>query len=191
MPFRPRRSFLRRLLGGCLLVSVDLFKSAMRRWASGVSILTTQREGGILGITVSAFCSVSLDPPLVLVCIDRKARSHALIEKQRVFAVNILKVGQERLSELAAGHSGEHGNWLEGEAYRKAETGAPILSDCLAWVDCSLEAVYDGGDHTIFLGRVQAAGHSEGRPLLYYDGAYHKLAGPRPARPHGAPRDES
>lgn len=172
-------------------VSVDLFKSAMRRWASGVSILTTRREGGILGITVSAFCSVSLDPPLVLVCIDRKARSHALIEKQRSFAVNFLKVGQERLSELAAGHSGEHGNWLEAEAHRKAETGAPILSDCLAWFDCTLEAVYEGGDHTIFLGRVQAAGHSEGRPLLYFDATYHKLAGPRPARSRGASRDES
>ena len=172
-------------------VSVDLFKSAMRRWASGVSVLTTRREGGILGITVSAFCSVSLDPPLVLVCIDRKTRSHALIEKQGSFAVNVLKTGQERLSELAAGHSGERGNWLEGEAHRKAETGAPILSDCLAWFDCSLEAVYEGGDHTIFLGRVRAAGHAEGRPLLYFDGTYHKLAGPRPARPRVAPRDET
>ena len=171
-------------------ISVDLFKSALRRWASGVSILTTRREGGIMGITVSAFCSVSLEPPLVLACIDRKARSHALIEKERSFAINVLKAGQERLSELAAGHSGERGNWLEGQPYRKAATGAPILSDCLAWFDCSLEAVHDGGDHTIFLGRVEAAGHSEGRPLLYFDGTYHKLSGPRPARTRGAARDD-
>jgi len=163
----------------------------MRRWASGVSVLTTRREGGILGITVSAFCSVSVDPPLVLACIDRKARSHALIEKQRSFAINVLKAGQERLSELAAGHSGERGNWLEAQVYRKAETGAPILSDCLAWFDCSLEATYEGGDHTIFLGRVQAAGHSEGRPLLYFDGSYYKLAGPRPARSRVTSRDET
>ena len=151
-----------------------------------MSILTTRREGGILGITVSSFCSVSLAPPLVLVCIDKKARSHQGIERHRSFAVNVLKVGQERLSELAAGHAGEHGNWLEGVAYRKAATGAPILNDSLAWFDCTLEAVHDGGDHTIFVGRVEAAGHSEGRPLIYHEGEYHRLAEPR-ARHHAGP----
>jgi len=144
----------------------------MRRWASGVSVLTTRREGGIMGITVSAFCSVSVDPPLVLACIDRKARSHPLIEKQRCFAINVLKSGQERLSELAAGHSGEHGNWLEAEGHRKAETGAPILSDCLAWFDCTLEAVFEGGDHTIFLGEVLGAEEGEGRPLVFFRSGY-------------------
>lgn len=174
-------------------VSSDQFKGAMRRWASGVSILTTRREGGIQGITVSAFCSVSLNPPLLLVCIDKKARSHPLIERHRAFAVNVLKAAQERLSELAAGHAGEHGNWLEGVPYRKAETGAPILNDCLAWFDCSLEAAHEGGDHTIFVGRVVAMGHSEGRPLLYYDADYHRLAerrarrlGPHPSGHEGA-----
>ena len=156
----------------------------MRRWASGVSILTTRREGGIMGITVSSFCSVSLTPPLILACIDKKARSHQLIEKHRSFAINVLKSGQERLSELAAGHAGERGNWLEGVRYRKAETGAPILNDCLAWFDCSLEAIHEGGDHTIFVGRVEAAGHSEGRPLLYFEGEYHRPAESR-ARHHG------
>ena len=157
-------------------VTVDQFKSAMRRWASGVSILTTRREGGIMGITVSSFCSLSLNPPLVLACIEKKARSHGLIDRHRAFAINVLRAGQERLSELAAGHAGEHGNWLDGWPYRKAETGAPILNDCLAWFDCSLEATHDGGDHTIFVGRVEAAGHPEGRPLLYCDGDYHKMA---------------
>ena len=163
-------------------VPTDQFRSAMRRWASGVSILTTRREGGILGITVSSFCSLSLSPPLVLACIDKEARSHALIETYASFAVNVLKDGQERLSEQAAGHLGERGNWLEDTSHRKAETGAPILTDCLAWFDCRLEAVHDGGDHTIFVGRVEAAGHSEGRPLLYYDGAYHRLSQQRPPR---------
>jgi len=151
----------------------------MRRWASGVSILTTRREGGIMGITVSSFCSVSLTPPLILACIDKKARSHQLIERHRSFGVNVLKSGQERLSELAAGHAGDRGNWLEGVPYRKAETGAPILSDCLAWFDCSLEAIHEGGDHTIFVGRVEAAGHSEGRPP---DGAEVPSKPPRQSR---------
>jgi len=106
--------------------------------------------------------------------------SHQLIERHRSFGVNVLKSGQERLSELAAGHAGDRGNWLEGVPYRKAETGAPILSDCLAWFDCSLEAIHEGGDHTIFVGRVEAAGHSEGRPLLYFEGEYHRPAEPRP-----------
>lgn len=169
-------------------VTDDQFRSAMRRWASGVSVLTTRREGGIQGITVSSFCSLSLSPPLILACIDKKTRSHALIEKHRAFAINVLKAGQERLSEMAAGHAGEHGNWLEGLPYRKAETGAPVLLDCLAWFDCSLETAHDGGDHTIFVGRVLAAGHSEGRPLLYFEGAYHRMAETRPkTRTGGAP----
>jgi flavin reductase (DIM6/NTAB) family NADH-FMN oxidoreductase RutF len=161
-------------------VTVDQYKSVMRRWASGVSVLTTHREGGIQGITVSSFCSLSLSPPLVLACIDKKTRSHGLIARHRAFAINVLKAGQERLSEMAAGHAGERGNWLEGFRYRKAETGAPILNDCLAWFDCSLETIHDGGDHTIFVGRVEAAGHSEGRPLLYCEGAYHKMSETRP-----------
>ena len=158
----------------------------MRRWGSGVAILTTRREGGIMGITVSSFCSLSLSPPLILVCIDKKARSHPLIERHRAFAINVLKAGQERLSELAAGHAGDQGNWLEGVPHRKAVTGAPILNECLAWLDCALEAVHDGGDHTIFIGRVEAGGFSEGRPLLYFEGDYHRLAEQR-LRHHGGP----
>jgi len=160
----------------------EQFRKAMRLWGSGVSVLTTRREGGILGITVSAFCSLSLDPPLVLACIDRKARSHALIEKHAAFAVNLLRDDQEKLSELAAGHLGADGNLLEGLAHRVAVTGAPILIDCLAWVDCVLEASHAGGDHTIFVGRVEAAGHAEGSPLLYYDRAYRRLAASRVSR---------
>jgi len=160
-----------------LPVPTDQFRSAMRRWGSGVSILTTRREGGILGITVSSFCSLSLSPPLVLACIDKEARSHALIETYASFAVNVLKDGQERLSELAAGHLGERGNWLEDTPHRKTETGAPILTDCLAWFDCRLEAVHDGGDHTIFVGEILESGVRAGeRPLVYTSGGYRRLA---------------
>ena len=151
----------------------------MRRWACGVSILTTRRDQGILGITVSAFTSVSLDPPLVLACIDRRTRSHALIASQRCFAINVLKAGQVRLSELAAGHAGRDGNLLEGVPHRVGKTGAPILEDVLAWFDCTLVASHDGGDHTIFVGRVEDTGHGTGKPLLYHDGAYHLLGQPK------------
>ena len=175
MPFPARRE-------EALPVRSEQFKSAMRRWGTGVTILTPRRGEGILGITVSSFCSLSLDPPLVLACIARKARSHALIEAHAAFAINVLRDDQERLSELAAGRLGAHGNRLEDVAHRVAVTGAPILIDCLAWFDCSLEATHAGGDHTIFVGRVEAAGHVEGNPLLYHDGAYRRLAARRRPR---------
>lgn len=160
----------------------------MRCWASGVSIVTTRRDGGIQGITVSSFCSLSLDPPLVVVCIANDARSHALIERDRCFAVNILRAGQRRLADLAAGRSGARGNWLEGRAHRTEVTGAPVLDGCLAWLDCALAAAHEGGDHTLFVGRVVAAGHSAGRPLLWFLSAYHPLPAPRPRPRRGTIR---
>ena len=156
-------------------ITPEQFREAMRQWASGVSIVTTRREGGLQGITVSSFCSLSLDPPLVLICIDGDTRSHALIAKERAFAVNILRDDQQEISDRAAGRFGDEGAWLEGIAHKKAVTGAPILEDCLAWLDCSLVAQHDGGDHTIYVGRVDATGASSGRPLLYYGSRYRKV----------------
>ena len=154
------------------------FKSALRRWASGVSVVTTRRRGGIHGITVSSFCSLSLEPPLVLVCIGRAARSHTLILKERCFGVNILRSDQAALAELAAGRSGGRGAWLEGVSYRTQVTGAPLLRDCLAWLDCALVERLDGGDHSIFIGRVEAAGQRTGLPLLWWGSDYRSLARP-------------
>jgi flavin reductase (DIM6/NTAB) family NADH-FMN oxidoreductase RutF len=177
-------------------VSADEFRNALRRWASGVSVITTRRERGIRGITVSSFCSLSLDPPLVLICIDRKARMHPLIPAAGAFAVNILAADQQALSDRAAGRSGEQGTWLEGIALHTARTGAPLLRDCLAWLDCLLVDQHEGGDHTIFVGRVEAAGpgRSMGSPLLWCESGYRAIepagrsgrgrtVAPRPARP--------
>jgi flavin reductase (DIM6/NTAB) family NADH-FMN oxidoreductase RutF len=174
-------------------VSSDQFRSALRRWASGVSIVTTRRPGGIHGITVSSFCSLSLDPPLVVICIDRDARSHDLIRAQGAFAVNVLRDDQRRLSDLAAGRGGEQGCHLDGVQHTPAVTGAPVLRDCLAWLDCALVAEHAGGDHTMFVGRVEAAGQRDGRPLLWFGGDYSRLArhagpGKVPAREQAAPR---
>ncbi len=166
-------------------VSAEQFRRTLRHWASGVSIVTTRRDGGLLGITVSSFASLSLDPPLVLICIDHKARSHAAIADQRAFGVNILRDDQQALSDLAAGRSGERGAWLEGVAHTRAVTGAPLLEDCLAWLDCALVAQHEGGDHTIYIGRVEGANASEGEPLLYHVGVYRRL---RPRSPSRKPR---
>jgi len=163
-------------------VTPEQFKDALRFWASGVAIVTTRRPGGIQGITVSSFASLSLDPPLVLVCIEMKARSHEAIAAQRCFAVNILGAGQEDLSERAAARRGAEGSWLLDLEHRTVVTGAPVLDGSPAWLDCSLAASHPGGDHTIFVGRVEAAGGGGGRPLVWYDRGYTRLVS-RSVRP--------
>jgi len=157
-------------------VTPTQFKRALRLWASGVSIVTTRRAGGIQGITVSSFASLSLKPPLILVCIEKRARSHDAIASQGCFAVNVLGAGQEELSERAAGRRGARGSWLTGVPHRTAVTGAPVLEAAVAWLDCRLTAAHPGGDHSIFVGRVQAAGSYGGPPLVWHDRGYTRLA---------------
>lgn len=153
-------------------IDAGQFKDSLKRWASGVSVVTTRQDGGIRGITVSSFCSLSLDPPLILICIDRQAHSHQTIAHEGCFAVNILRADQRKLSDMAAGRFGDEGARLAGYSHRREVTGAPVLDDCLAWLDCRLKAGHDGGDHTIYVGRIEATGRAEGEPLLYYSGAY-------------------
>ncbi|MBI3911761.1 MAG: flavin reductase family protein [Armatimonadetes bacterium] len=159
-----------------MAVTPDEFRSVLAQWASGLTVVTTWRVGGIHGMTASSFCSVSLAPPLILVCVDRATRIHAYIQEQKAFGVNLLRVDQEELSRLCAGVHGEQGNWLEGVPYRTATTHAPLLVHCLAWLDCSLWQAYDGGDHTIFVGQVEASGVSGGEPLLWYNRGHRRLA---------------
>jgi flavin reductase (DIM6/NTAB) family NADH-FMN oxidoreductase RutF len=163
-------------MGESVPVTAGQFRTCLKLWASGVSIVTTRRHGGIRGITVSSFCSLSLDPPLILICIDRKSPSHDLIAQQECFAVNLLRQDQERLSEMAAGRLGEGSAHLEDEGSHEEATGAPVLDDCLAWLDCRLTGSHREGDHTIYVGRVEAAGTRRGRPLLYFSGRYRAIA---------------
>ena len=162
--------------GGSVPVTAEQFRNALKNWASGVSVLTTRRDGGIRGITVSSFCSLSLDPPLILVCIDRKSPSHDLIAQQGCFAVNILRQEQQQISDMAAGRLGEGSAHLEGVSFHSEATGAPILDDSLAWLDCRLAGSHREGDHTIYVGQVEASGGREGQPLLYYSGSYRAIA---------------
>ena len=164
-----------------MAVGPEQFRGALRYWASGVSIVTTARDGGIQGITVSSFSSLSLEPPLVLICIDRAAVSHDLIARRGAFAVNVLREDQVALADAAAGRHGPRGNRLENVAWRKAVTGAPVLDDCLAWLDCVLVDTLPGGDHTIYVGRVEATGQTTGRPLLWFGSEYQRIATRRPA----------
>lgn len=163
-------------------MSIDstTFKGIMARFASGVTIVTVQYEGQRHGLTASSFCSLSLDPPLVLVCVGKHAYSHDLIASSKAFAVNILSEAQQEWGVRFA--NPRITNRFAGIAHRKASTGSPILSDCLAWVDCTLHQAYDAGDHTIFIGRVVAGDMLaeeqliEMSPLLYYNRNWQTLA---------------
>jgi flavin reductase (DIM6/NTAB) family NADH-FMN oxidoreductase RutF len=151
------------------------FRRILSRLATGVTVVTTVEPGGEpRGLTASAVVSVSLDPPLLLACVERASDTHDCIERAGAFAVNILGEGGEALAARFAGASAptkfvavEHG---------RAETGAPILAGALAWADCRLWASHEGGDHTIFVGEVVAGGAGDGDPLLHFLGGYARLA---------------
>ena len=155
-------------------VTEDNFRAALSRFASGVTVVTTKDAAGDLhGITVSAFCSVSLDPPLVLICIEKKAGSHDAITQSGKFAVNFLDSTQLSLSERFAAQLSDK---FEGPEISLNVDGIPILSGCIAHLECSVKQAYDGGDHTIFIGEVESTATHEGDPLLYFRGGYRSIA---------------
>jgi flavin reductase (DIM6/NTAB) family NADH-FMN oxidoreductase RutF len=146
-------------------------------FASGVTVVTTAHEDQLRGVSVSAFTSVSLNPPLVLICIANESESKEWIVESGVFAVNILSDEQEFLSERFAARAPLVNAHFDGVMYHTAITGSPILIDSLAWYDCRVEAIHDGGDHTIFVGRIEAIGvGAEGKqPLAYFANRYQRL----------------
>jgi flavin reductase (DIM6/NTAB) family NADH-FMN oxidoreductase RutF len=147
------------------------FRRILGHWVSGVAVVATRTdEGKLCGLTVNAFTSLSLNPPLVLVCVEQTADSHDCIRRAGVFTVNVLASEQERIARRFA--SWEVDTKFEGLAYHEAETGAPVLAEALAWLDCRVWAEHSAGDHTIFIGQVLAGDAREGNPLLYYRGGY-------------------
>ncbi len=157
-------------------MSVDprTFRDAMGHFATGVTVVTMVRpDGAPDGVTVNSFNSVSLDPPLVLFSLRRQARSLRYFLDSAHFAVNILRDDQVELSRKFA--SPVQDLW-DGVAYQTWESGCPILDGALASFECEIAAKHDGGDHVIFVGRVQRMAHSRrGKPLLYYRGDYKGL----------------
>jgi flavin reductase (DIM6/NTAB) family NADH-FMN oxidoreductase RutF len=158
-------------------VTGDEFRAALAHWASGVAVVTSAAGDRIHGMTVSAFSSVSLDPPLVLVCADKASNTLALIEEGRVFAVNILAAAQQGLSNRFASKQDEERRF-EGIAWRRGATGAPILPGALAVLDCRVVAAHDAGDHVIYVGRVESVEVAAGDPLVYFGGAYRGIRAP-------------
>lgn len=154
------------------MIDTSEFRRAMGHFATGVAVVTAKRgEGAPCGLTVNAFCSVSLEPPLVLVCVERGADSHSCIIDSGAFAVNILEESKgETISRRFA--SWEVDDKFAGIAYRTEHTGSPILDAALGWLDCRVTETIAAGDHTIFLGEVLEAETVEGKPLVYYRGGY-------------------
>jgi len=146
-------------------------------FASGVTAVTTALDGRLHGVTVSAFTAVSLDPPLVLISLANETTSRDMIAESGLFAVNLLSDDQEFLSERFAARAPIVNEEFEGVPYHVEATGAPILEGSLAWYDCRVIATHAGGDHTLFVGHVEAIGFDESRrPLLYFANRYARLA---------------
>lgn len=145
----------------------------MSQLATGVTVVTTRLGDEVHGMTVNAVCSVSLEPLLVLICIERTAESYPLLEKSGVFAVNILSHEQKELSPLFASPTEDKTSLLAATGYRSGVTGAPIVEGCLAHLDCRVVAAYPGGDHTIIVGQVEEGEITgDAAPLIFFRGRY-------------------
>ncbi len=158
------------------MIDSSEFRRVVGHFPTGVAIVTTlDPSGRPCGLTVNAFCSVSLDPQLVLVCVERSADSHGCILDAGTFAVNVLDEDRgEVLSRRFA--AWEVHDKFEGVAYRSERSGAPVLDEAIAWLDCTVTQAVPAGDHTIFIGEVTAADAHEGTPLTYYRGGYGRFA---------------
>jgi flavin reductase (DIM6/NTAB) family NADH-FMN oxidoreductase RutF len=160
-----------------MTASVDpkSYRNALGRFVTGVTVVTTQTPDGVHGMTANAFSSVSLEPPLVLVAVSKAARTHAYFSQTRRFGVSVLSAEQEPFAWHFAGRPRED---LQAAFIWKEQV--PLLQDALAHLVCSVETTYPGGDHTLFLGRVEAVWYRDGSPLAVYRGRFFGLL-PLPA----------
>lgn len=145
------------------------FRRILGHWVTGVAVVASTGDDGPRGFTANAFTSLSLEPPLVLVCVDRTANTLAGIRSTGRFTVNVLGSAGERLARHFATDADDK---FEGVAWTTAVTGAPVLEDAQAWVDCRVMSEVPGGDHVIFIGEVVAGDADEGEPLIFYRGGY-------------------
>ena len=153
-------------------------RQAMGRFATGVTVVTTRLGADLHGMTANAVTSVSLEPLLALVCVDKAAHLHDAVGRSGIFGVSVLSHDQEALARRFSDDARAHDTSdFDGVRVFEAATGAPLIAGCLSYVDCRVVETIEGGDHTIFLGEVQALGVAErGAPLLFYAGRYSTLA---------------
>jgi flavin reductase (DIM6/NTAB) family NADH-FMN oxidoreductase RutF len=156
------------------MVDPDLFRSVLGRFATSVTVLSARDAKGVdHGMTVSAFCSVSLNPPLVLACVDKTASVYDLLFATDAIGISILSDKQEECSRRFAEKDADRFDALE---IQRGESGVALLRDAHAHLECRIVARHDAGDHTIFVASVESATTLGGHPLLYYRGGYAQLA---------------
>jgi flavin reductase len=166
-------------------VSLEQFKLGMRLLAGAVNIITSAHGGRRYGMTATAVCSVTADPPTVLVCINKLATTHGIVAKSKVFSVNVLRAEDWELSSTFSGATSGEGRFKSRDWTRLA-TGAPVLIDALVSFDCRVVKKVMHGTHGIFLGQVeQVLVGKPGKPLLYSEGQYAKLASRGEPLPEG------
>jgi len=154
----------------------ETLRRAMREWTTGVTVVTTCLDGQQHGMTVNAFTSVSLEPPLVLVSLERTTRTHGLVERAGIFGVTILAEDQREVSERFAGRVSDRADRFAGLEVDTLVSGVPFLRGGLAYLDCRVVQRIPAGTHTLFIGEVIAAqGDGGGAPLVYLNREYRRL----------------
>jgi flavin reductase (DIM6/NTAB) family NADH-FMN oxidoreductase RutF len=152
-----------------MAVDNDLFKELMRRFAAGVTLVTFNENDKFGGLTVSSFCSLSMNPPLVLICIDRKIVSHESLKNSDTFGINICNSEQGKLAWDFANSKVDKNELIKSLPHTLTDLGTPLLKDSLASMECKITERHDGGDHTIFIGQVENGNFDENaKPLIYY-----------------------
>jgi flavin reductase (DIM6/NTAB) family NADH-FMN oxidoreductase RutF len=158
-------------------ISQAKFREAMGGFATGVTVITVDHAGEVHGMTANAFTSVSLDPLLVLVCVDHRAQTHAHLHAKKRFGVNVLAESQRAISEYyaRAAPAHQHAEQEAGARFNRTIHGTPVLHGALAYLECRLHHAQDAGDHTIFIAEVEDVVVGEGDPLLYFRGKYRHI----------------
>jgi flavin reductase (DIM6/NTAB) family NADH-FMN oxidoreductase RutF len=155
------------------------FRKAMGNFATGVTIITLDLEGEVHGMTANAFASVSIDPLLVLVCVDHSTRTHAHMHAKKRFGINVLCEDQRAISEYYARpeRTHEHAEAEAGARFDRTAHGTPVLQGALAYLECRLHSSEEAGDHTIFIAEVEDVVVRDGDPLLFFRGKYRRVGG--------------
>ena len=160
-----------------MTLSPSEFRQAMGCFATGVTIITLDLEGEVHGMTANAFASVSLDPMLVLVCVEHQTKTHAHLHQKKRFGINVLCENQRAISEYYARpeRTHEHAESEAGARFDRTQHGTPMLHGSLAYLECRLRSAQDAGDHTIFIAEVEDVVVRKGDPLLFFRGEYWKV----------------
>ena len=155
----------------------EKLRAAMRAWSAGVTVVTAMHEGNQHGATVNSFTSISLEPALITISLQKSARTHELISKSRAFGLTILSAEQSQISDLFAGKMAEVKDRFASLQTQTLVTGSPLIVGGLAWLDCRVMETFDTGNSTLFIAEVLAAQSTgSGQPLIYHNRKYWELS---------------